>query len=134
MDSKSPLTLESFYRFCSQRKLTGARCGSCRSILVPPRALCPKCGSTDIQWTELKGTGKLLTYSVVHVAPTAFQSLVPYAVGIVLLTEGARLPGIIRANLKDLRIGLDLKIDFEPPQSENWPSWARYYFVGVDSP
>lgn len=133
MDSKSPLTLECFYRFCAQKKLMGARCKSCRTILVPPRAVCPKCGSADMRWEELKGTGKLLTYSVVHVAPPAFQSLVPYAVGIVLLTEGVRLPGMIRTDLKDLRIGLDLKIAFEPPQSENWPSWARYYFVGVDS-
>ncbi len=126
---ESPLTLESFYEFCAQNKLMGARCKSCGAILVPPRAVCPKCGSTDTQWTELKGTGKLLTYSVVHVAPRAFQPFVPYAVGIVLLTEGARLPGMIRTDLKDLRIGLVLKAAFDPAQSESWPSWARYYFV-----
>jgi len=130
---ESSLTLESFYKFCAHKKLMGARCKSCRAILAPPRALCPRCGSTDMQWTELKGTGKLLTYSVVHVAPSAFQSFVPYAVGIVLLTEGARLPGMIRTDLKDLKIGLDLKVAFDLTQSESWPSWARYYFVRAGS-
>jgi len=134
MDSESSMTLESFYRFCAQKKLMGARCKSCRTILVPPRTLCPKCGSTGMRWEELKGIGKLLTYSVVHVAAPAFQSSVPYAVGIVELTEGAKLPGMIRADLKDLRIGLNLKVAFEPPRSESWPSWARYRFVKAGSP
>jgi len=111
----------------------GARCKSCRAILAPPRAICPRCGSTDMQWIELKGTGKLLTYSVVHVAAPAFQSFVPYAVGIVLLTEAARLPGMIRIDPNDLKIGLDLKVAFDPAQSESWPSWARYYFVSAGS-
>jgi len=133
MGAESPLTLESFYTFCAQKKLMGARCRSCRAILIPPRALCPKCGSMDIRWTKLKGTGKLLTYSVVHVASPAFQSSVPYAVGIVQLTEGARLLGMIRTNLKDLRIGLNLKVAFEPRQSESWPPWARYCFVRARS-
>jgi len=134
VDSQLPPTLESFYQFCAQKRLMGARCKSCRAVLVPPRALCPRCGSADMQWTELKGTGKLLTYSVVHVAPPAFHSFVPYAVGIVLLTEGARLPGMIRVDPKYLRIGLKMRIAFEQPRSEGWPSWARYCFVRADSP
>lgn len=133
MDSGSPPTLESFYRFCAEKKLMAARCKSCGVTLVPPRALCPRCSSTDMQWTELKGTGRLLTYSVVHVAPPAFQSLAPYAVGIVLLDEGARLPGMIRVEPRDLRIGLRLKIAFESSQSDKWPSWTRYFFVKADS-
>ncbi len=133
MDSGSPPTLESFYQFCAEKKLMAARCKSCGATLVPPRVLCPRCSSVDMDWTELKGTGKLLTYSVVHVAPSAFQSFVPYAVGIVLLDEGARLPGMIRVEPRDLRIGLRLKVAFESSQSNRWPSWARYFFVKADS-
>lgn len=134
MNSELPPSLESFYQFCAQKRLMGTRCKSCGEILAPPRSLCPKCGSTDVEWTEFKGTGKLLTYSVIHVAPSAFQSLAPYAVGIVVLTEGARLPGMIRVTPEDLRIGLALKVAFDLITSEKWPSWARYYFVRADSP
>jgi uncharacterized OB-fold protein len=133
MNTEVPLTLESFYQFCAQGKLVGTRCRSCGEILTPPRSLCRKCHSTDMEWMEFKGTGKLLTYSIIHVAPSAFQSLVPYTVGIVQLTEGARLPGMIRVEPKDLRIGLELKVAFDLSRSENWPQWTRYYFVRTDS-
>jgi len=133
MDSGPPPALESFYQFCAQKKLMATRCKSCGAILLPPRALCPKCRSTDVQWTELKGTGKLLTYSVVHIAPEAFRSFAPYTVGIALLDEGVRLPGMIRVDPGDLKIGLKVKTAFEVLQSEKWPSWARYFFVRADS-
>lgn len=133
LDLKPPPTLESFYQFCGQRKLMGVRCESCEAVLLPPRMLCPRCGSSNSEWVELKGTGELLTYSVIHVAPATFQPLVPYAVGIVALAEGARLPGIIRVRPEDLRVGLELKIAFEPSTSKNWPSWPRYFFVRADT-
>jgi uncharacterized OB-fold protein len=132
MNTELSLTIESFYQSCAREKLVGVRCRSCGEILAPPRSLCPKCHSTDMEWMEFKGTGKLLTYSVIHVAPSAFQSLAPYTVGIVQLTEGARLPGMVRVEPKDLRIGLELKVAFDRSQSENWPQWTRYYFVRAD--
>jgi len=133
VDSSPPPTLESFYQFCAEKKLVAARCKSCKAILLPPRVLCPRCSSTDIQWMKLKGTGRLLTYSVVHIAPLAFQSFVPYPVGIVLLDEGTKLPGIVRVEPRDIRIGLKLKAAFESSRSHKWPSWARYFFVKADS-
>jgi len=81
---------------------------------------------------QLRGTGTLLTYSIIQVAPTAFQSLVPYTVGIVQLTEGPRLPAMIRVPEKDLKVGLALRAAFDEPLSGNWPSWARYYFIKAD--
>jgi uncharacterized OB-fold protein len=132
MDSEYSLTIENFYQFCAKGKLVGARCRSCGEVLTPPRSLCQKCHSTDMEFTEFKGIGRLLTYSIVHVASSAFQSLAPYTVGIVQLDEGARIPGMIRVEPKDLKIGLELKAAFDRSQSENWPRWTRYYFVRAD--
>jgi uncharacterized OB-fold protein len=78
---------------------------------------------------QLTGNGKLLTYSVVHVAAPAFQSFVPYVVGIVELTEGPKLPAMIKVDMKDLKVGMDLKVEFESSKPESWPSWVRYGFV-----
>jgi len=82
-----------------------------------------------MEWTELKGIGKLLSYSIVHVSTADYQSQTPYAVGIVELDEGARLSGVIR-NVKheDLKIGLSLIVDFEENTSQEWPQWPRYFF------
>lgn len=133
MDPELSPTLESFYNFCGQKKLMGTKCKACGEILVPPRSLCPKCNSANMEWMELKGTGKLLAYSVVHVAPSAFQSHVPYTVGVVSLDEGPRIPGMIRVEQKDLKAGLALKVAFESSQAQNWPTWTRHYFVKADS-
>jgi uncharacterized OB-fold protein len=128
-----PPTVESFYEFCAQRKLMGLRCKSCRTVVLPPRSLCPQCRSKDLQWIELNGTGKLLTYSIVHVAAADFQPSAPYAIGIVQLTEGAKLPGMIKTDLRDLKVGMELKVEFESPRPGSWPSWVRYCFVKAGS-
>jgi hypothetical protein len=45
------------------------------------------------------------------------------------LTEGPQLPGMIRnLKLEDLRIGMDLEVDFETTVPKEWPRWPRYFF------
>jgi len=128
-DGKILPTIENFYRFCTERKLMGVKCSKCGAIFTLPRMTCPKCRSIGMEWTELKGIGKLLSYSIVHVSTADYQSQTPYAVGIVELDEGARLSGVIR-NVKheDLKIGLSLIVDFEENTSQEWPQWPRYFF------
>jgi len=123
------LTIENFYRFCAQRKLMGVKCRKCGRIFALPRNKCYKCNSTDMEWNELKGTGTLLSYSIVHVATSEFQKLVPYAVGILQMDEGTRLSGMIRnVRHEDLEIGMNLVVDFEENTSEEWPQWPRFFF------
>jgi len=125
--------IENFYRYCGQRKLMGTRCVKCSTLIWPPRAICPKCLGDKFEWVQLQGKGKLLTYTVIHFPPTQFQALAPYAVGIVKLAEGPQLPGMIR-NVKheDLRIGMDLQVDFESGMLKEWPRWPRYFFTPAD--
>ena len=125
-----PFTIESFYRFVKEGKLMGARCDKCGQILVPPRPMCPNCFSKDLSWKELPRQGKLLTYTIIHVSPKQFQSMAPYAVGIVKFEEGAQLPGALRnVALDAVKVGMNLTVDFEKETtSEEWPQWPRYYF------
>lgn len=126
-------TIENFYKFVKEGKLRGAKCSKCGKLLVPPKPMCPKCFSKDLKWKELPKQGKLLTYTVIHVSPKKFQPLTPYAVGIIELEEGARLPGIIKnIGLDEIKVGMDLAVDVEKePISEEWPQWPRYYFKPV---
>jgi len=122
-------TVENFYKFCGERKLMGVKCMACGTLLWPPRGICPKCFSYKVEWTEFKGRGKLLTYTIIHFPPSQFQALAPYAVGIVKLGEGPQLPGMIRnIKLEDLHIGMDLEVDFEITVPKEWPRWPRYFF------
>ena len=124
-----PFTIASFYKFVSEKQLMAAKCNECGTVLLPPKPMCTNCLSTNLKWIELEGDGKLLSYTIIHVAPEQFQSMVPYSVGIVEFKKGLRLPGMIRnVNPEEIKIGMDLKIDFDSSTSSQWPAWTRYFF------
>ena len=130
MSTQEPFTIEQFYKFLQQCKLMAGKCLKCGKIHLPPRPLCDNCYSTEFQWVEISGKGKLLTYSIIHVAPPQFQSLTPYIVGIIELEGGFKIPGMIQ-NLKQeqLKIGMPLTVDFGTcSTSQQWPQWNRYCF------
>lgn len=130
MGENAPFTIEQFYKHILQGKLMGGRCKQCGKVHLPPRPLCDSCFSKEFEWVEVSGKGKLLTYTVIHVAPTQFQSMVPYAVGIVELEKGVRIPGMITGVAPEqLKIGIDLAIDFGTcSTAQQWPQWPRYCF------
>jgi uncharacterized OB-fold protein len=125
-------TIEQFYKNIGQKRLMGGKCRKCGKIHLPPRPLCDKCLSTEFEWVELPKTGRLLTYTIIHVAPTQFQNMAPYAVGIVQLENGVKIPGMIKDVSHDkIKVGMSLKIEFEEtPQTQQtqWPQWPRYHF------
>ena len=128
-DNPLPFTVSSFYKFVSEKRLMAAKCNECGTVLLPPKPMCTKCLSTNLQWIELEGAGKLLSYTVIYIAPEQFQSITPYTVGIIELKNGLRLPGMIRdVNAEEIRVGMDLKIDFDTLTSSQWPAWPRYFF------
>ncbi|HML02286.1 MAG TPA: Zn-ribbon domain-containing OB-fold protein [Candidatus Bathyarchaeia archaeon] len=130
MAEEIPFTIESFYKFVKEKKVMEAQCSKCGQLILPPRPMCPKCLSKDLEWKESPKQGKLLTYTVIHVSPQQFQSLAPYAVGIVELEIGAHLAGMIKGiALDQIKVGMDLTIDFEDALTASaWQQWPRYYF------
>ncbi len=133
MSVNAPFNIEQFYRFLSQCKLMASKCTKCGKVHLPPRPICDACYSQEFKWQEVAGKGKLLTYTIIHVAPPAFQSMAPYAVGIVELESGLKLPGMISGTSEgQLRVGLDLVIDFNACNTgQTWPQWQRYCFKPV---
>jgi len=126
---KPPFTIEQFYKFVGEGKLMASKCGKCGATYIPPRQICAKCLSNNMNWTEIKRRGKLITYTIIYVPPVQFQSMAPYAYGIIELEDGVRLPGIIKGvNLNDLRIGMDLIVDFDRSSAKEWPNWPRFFF------
>jgi len=124
-----PFTIEQFYKFLSEKKLMAAQCKECGARFLPPRPVCTGCYSDNLIWIQLKPQGKLITYTIIHVAPQRFQPFVPYAYGIVELESGLRLPGMIKGvEHEKIRIGMELEVAFEPTATEDWPKWPVYYF------
>jgi uncharacterized OB-fold protein len=130
MSGQESFTIEQFYKNMLNGKLLGGRCKKCGKVHVPPRPLCSDCFGKEFEWIELSPKGKLLTYTVIHVAPPQFQGMTPYAVGIVKLENGVNIPGMIRGvNIEQIKIGMPLTIDFGTcVATQPWPQWPRYYF------
>ena len=130
MSEQAPFTIEQFYKHIREGKLLGGKCKKCGKVHLPPRSLCDNCFSKEFEWVEIPKHGKLLTYTIIHVAPVQFQEMTPYAVGIVQFGKGVRIPGMIRGTALELiRIGMELTVDFEECKlTQMWPRWSRYYF------
>jgi uncharacterized OB-fold protein len=75
----------------------------------------------QMEWVQLRGTGKLVAFSVVFVAPlplarAGFGKNNPYVVGVVKLEEGAkivaRIIGVDGKKPEQIRIDTQLKVSF----------------------
>jgi len=130
MSTQEPFSIEQFYKFLQQHKLMAGKCRRCGKIHLPPRPLCDNCFSGEFDWVSVLGKGKLLTYTVISVAPELFQALTPYAVGIVELENGLKIPGMIQALTQEqLKIGMELTLDFGScSTTKQWHQWPRYCF------
>ena len=57
-------------------------CKSCGVKFFPPRADCCDCLTSDTEWQEVTGTGKLVSYSQLKFAPVGFDADVPYSIAL----------------------------------------------------
>ena len=71
-----------FINYLEDGKVAGTKCQSCDLVFFPPRADCYQCLSSDMQWYEVAGDGKLLTYSKLQFAPVGFDQDVPYCIAL----------------------------------------------------
>ncbi|WP_232701335.1 Zn-ribbon domain-containing OB-fold protein [Halobacterium wangiae] len=72
---------------------------------LPPRRVCPHCGSRELVETALPETGTIDSYTVVHVAAPAFADDVPYAVAVADF-GAVRLTGQLQSDLDAVETGL----------------------------
>lgn len=130
MSGQEQFTIEQLYKYMIQGKLMGGKCRKCGKIHFPPRPMCNGCFSKEFEWIEIPKKGKLLTYTVIHIAPAQFQAMAPYAMGIVQMENGLKIPGMIKETpLDQIKIGMPLTIIFGPcATTQQWPQWPRYHF------
>jgi uncharacterized OB-fold protein len=88
--------------------LHGNRCGTCGEVTFPEREFCPRCRSTDLKPTDLRGPVKLLSYTVVHQAPAGFTA--PMAVGYGVFPGEAVVLAPIDAPADRLHKGMELRV------------------------
>ncbi|MCL4469318.1 MAG: Zn-ribbon domain-containing OB-fold protein [Deltaproteobacteria bacterium] len=102
-----------FREILENKRLMGTRCGTCGKVFCPPRSHCPVCYE-QTAWIELKGTGKLLSYTTVYFATSSYIKRVPYIVAYIKL-DGADTAILSNVEMKDIKkaeVGMEVKVMF----------------------
>jgi uncharacterized OB-fold protein len=86
-------------------KLLGLKCKDCGAITCPPRKVCSECTSENLDIIEVKGTGKITTFTVCYTVPSGFEG--PYVVAIADLDEGGRVMGNV-LDVDPTKVGMEL--------------------------
>jgi len=82
-------------------------CNGCKRHVFYPRALCPNCGSSNLEWARPSGAGTVYSTTVMRRRP---ESGGDYNVCLVELEEGPRLMSRVEGVAPtDVRIGMRVK-------------------------
>jgi len=103
---------EEFVNYLEQGKVMTTRCKECGTQYFPPKMDCPKCLLSDVEWTEIKNDGTLVTYTVVYYGPSGFEDEAPYILAIAEFGDGLRMFGRLNKDIKesDIKPGMGLKM------------------------
>jgi hypothetical protein len=114
-------TVYSYLDYINNKKLMGSKCKKCGKIYVPPRKLCIKCNSTDLEWVEMSGKGKLAAFSCIGVGTTfmadkGYSMKNPYCFSVIKLDEGpmisGQLIGVDESKPETIKIEMPVKLKF----------------------
>jgi uncharacterized protein len=101
--------INDFIDYLEEGKVMATRCKDCGTVFFPPRADCYKCLDSNMDWTEVSGTGRLVTFSKLEYAPIGFGDDLPYAIA-VLDYGDYKVFGRIAGNVpeEEIRIGMEM--------------------------
>ncbi|MBW1855856.1 MAG: Zn-ribbon domain-containing OB-fold protein [Deltaproteobacteria bacterium] len=104
-----------FYKAAGEHRLLIQRCKDCGENIFYPKILCPNCLSSNLEWFESSGKGKVYSYTVVERgAPEAFQGAAPYVLAVIDLEEGVRmLSWVLDCKLEDVKCDMDVEVTFK---------------------
>lgn len=100
--------LMAFWRGAAEGKLLLRTCDGCGKAHWYPRAICPMCGGSDLQWAEASGHGKIYAFS------PARRATPTYTLAYVTLDEGPSLmTNIVNAEPQSLQIDQPVRVTFQ---------------------
>lgn len=106
----STTKVNDFIDYLEEGKVMGSRCKECGLVFFPPRADCYKCFSSDMEWFDVTGNGKLMAYSKLKYAPIGFDEDLPYCIA-VLDYGDYKIFGRIASDIPedDIKLGMEMK-------------------------
>ena len=124
----SPYTkVTDFAKHLKDGRLMGSRCKDCGAFSFPPRADCDACMSGNFEFVELSGKSTLQTFTKIVAAPTGFEDVVPYTVGVVDLEEGGRALAWFGDTVEEDKIEIGMELQVVPQIFDETEEIKVYY-------
>jgi uncharacterized OB-fold protein len=100
-----------FMRYLEAGKIMATRCKKCGATYFPPKADCPSCLSSEVEWFEVAGEGKLRSYTKVNYGPTGFEADAPYILALGEF-DGVQILARLSRDIgeKDIKVGMSLTV------------------------
>ncbi|TFG11244.1 MAG: Zn-ribbon domain-containing OB-fold protein [Promethearchaeota archaeon] len=97
-ESEKDFTVHSYLEYLSNKKLMGSKCKKCGQLYAPPRKLCIKCNTANMEWMEFSGNGEVAAFSCIGVgtkffADKGYSIRKPYCFSVIKLSEGPMISG-----------------------------------------
>jgi uncharacterized OB-fold protein len=127
------MAVPSYWRAIPQRyRYEAEQCKDCGKVFFPPRLVCDKCKSREFETINLSREGKVVTFTIIRVAPSQFVDQAPYSVAIVELKEGVKIcTQIADCELDDIKIGMPVKLEFRKVSEDGEAGVINYGYKAV---
>ena len=115
-----------FWEAVAEQRLVVQRCRTCARWVWQPRPLCPSCHTESLEWTEVAGGGRIVSWTVIHPPVLrAWARETPFAVLLVELDEGVRMIGrLIDGDHERLAIGETVALRWRRDGPTLLPAWT----------
>lgn len=101
-------------------------------VYFPPRLVAPGNLDAEFEDVQLSGTGTVVTFTVIRVAPTPYADLAPYVLAVVETEEGARLTcQLTDMNVDEAAVGMKVEFEFRKLFDDNEASVIYYGYKAV---
>lgn len=100
-----------FWEGIREGKLLTTQCRKCHKVYFPPKADCPDCMISNMDWIELSGEAELESFTQVFVKPASFSHYPDYICAVGKLKEGPRvLAWLNGVEKEDIKVGMKLRL------------------------
>lgn len=101
-------------------------------VYLPTRYVCPVTGDRESEPIKLKGTGTVLSFTIIHIASEQYGKQTPFPIAIVETDEGARLTTqVVDCNHEDLKIGSRVELVFRKIMEEGDSGIINYGYKAI---
>jgi len=87
-------------------------CTECETTALPPRSVCPECGSRTLENRELSTTATVSAATTIFSSIPRYDDETPYTVVVARFDEGVRLTGQLR-DADDINRGDEVAVGVE---------------------